>query len=112
MGSLKDQASEVAAEDIRQHKLEDSEVSYLRLLNLALQYHTMGQKMMSGFLYYVASHRLGYKQGVNLQFEFDFNSDSNILMVRLLPANTEEAVAAANKAVQESIDERTKEQGQ
>lgn len=100
MGNLKDQAADVAAEDIQQHKLDDSEVSYLRLLNLALQYHTLGRQIMTGFLYYIASHRLGYKAGVNLQFEFDFDKQDNMLSIRLLPADPAEAAAIANKAAQ------------
>jgi hypothetical protein len=49
MGKLKDEATATATEDIQQHKLTDGEMNYLRLLNIALQYHTMGQKIMSGF---------------------------------------------------------------
>lgn len=87
MGSLKDEQLKNANEDIQQHKLNDPEANYLRLLNIALQYHTMGQKIMSGFLYYVCTTRLGYKDGVNLQFEFNFENQDNVLTVRLLPEN-------------------------
>lgn len=85
MGKLKSEALETNTEDIQQHKLTDSEVNYLRLLNMTLQYHTMGQKILSGFLYYVCTNRLGYKDGVNLQFEFDFGKEDNTLTVKLLP---------------------------
>lgn len=87
MGKLKEEATKTNTEDIQQFKLTDSEVNYLRLLNLALQFHTMGQKIMSGFLYYVATTRLEYKDGVNLQFEFDFEKPDNMLTVKLLPDN-------------------------
>lgn len=83
MGDLKDQAIET--EDVRTHELLDSEMNYLKLLNLALQFHTMGQKILSGFMYYIAVTRLGYKDGSNLQFEIDLNKDDNLLTIRLLP---------------------------
>lgn len=95
MGKLKDEAVKTNSEDIQQHKLNDSEANYLRLLNLSLQYHTLGQKIMSGFLYYICVQRLGYKAGTNLQFEFDFDKPENLLMVKLLPQDMTEAAAAA-----------------
>jgi hypothetical protein len=95
MGKLKDEATTNATEDVQTHKLTDGEMNYLRLLNIALQYHTMGQKIMSGFLYYVCTQRLGYTDGTNLQFELDFDKQDNILTVKLLPMNPAEAAAAA-----------------
>lgn len=85
MGNLKDQALNQSSEDTQSFILNADEVGYLRLLNVALQYHTLSQKIMTGFLYYVATHRLGYKDGVNLQFKFDFADDSNSLEITLLP---------------------------
>lgn len=95
MGKLKEEAKAGTNEDIQQHKLEDGEVNYLRLLNLALQYHTLGQKIMSGFLYYVCTTRLGYTDGTNLQFEFDFDKQDNMLTVKVLPSDPAVAQAAA-----------------
>lgn len=85
MGNLKDEATK--SQNIQQHELAAPEVNYLRLLNIALQYHTMGQRIMSGFLYYVATNRLGYKDGENLKFEFDFQKEDGILTVETLPAD-------------------------
>lgn len=98
MGKLKDEATSNATEDVQQHKLTDGEMNYLRLLNIALQYHTMGQKIMSGYLYYVCTQRLGYKDGTNLQFELDFDKQDNMLTVKLLPINPAEAAAAVDEA--------------
>jgi hypothetical protein len=95
MGKLKDEATTNATEDVQQHKLTDGEMNYLRLLNIALQYHTMGQKIMSGFLYYVCTNRLGYKDGTNLQFEVDFDKTDNLVTVKMLPMNAAEAAAVA-----------------
>lgn len=85
MGSLKDQALNNTNEDIKTHELTTAEINYLKLLNLTLQYHTMGQRIMSGFLYYVATARLGYPDGVNLQFETDLNQEKPELTIELLP---------------------------
>lgn len=88
MGELKNKAiNNTSNEDVQEFNLEDSEANLLRLMNLSLQYHTFAQKLMSGFLYYVATHRLGYKEGVNLQFHFDFDKPENILTITLLPAD-------------------------
>jgi hypothetical protein len=87
MGNLKQEALQNTNEDVQQHKLTPPEMNYLRLLNVALQFHTMGQKMLSGFLYYVCTNRLGYKDGVNLQFELDFDKTDDLLTVKLLPAD-------------------------
>lgn len=99
MGNLKDQALKNETEDIQEHKLLDNEANYLRTLNLALQFNTFGEKILSGFLYYVCVQRLGYKEGTNLQFEFDFNKGDNILTVKLLPENPAAAQAAVKPEV-------------
>jgi hypothetical protein len=85
MGNLKDQALNKESEDIKTHELTEQEITYLRLLNLTLQYHTHGAKIMSGFLYYVSTNRLGYPNGTDLQFEIDLDKDDKLLTVKLLP---------------------------
>lgn len=95
MGKLKDEATTTNSEDLQEHKLTEGEANYLRLLNLSLQYHTLGQKIMSGYLYYVCTQRLGYNPGVNLQFEFDFDKPDNILIVKMLPQDPQAAAEAA-----------------
>lgn len=82
---MKDQALNSTSEDIKTHQLAAAEINYLKLLNLTLQYHTMGQRIMSGFLYYVATTRLGYPDGVNLQFEIDLQQKEPELTIKLLP---------------------------
>jgi hypothetical protein len=94
MGKLKDEATANINEDVQQHKLTEGEANYLRLLNLSLQYHMLGQKIMSGFLYYVCRQRLGYAEGVNLQFEFDFDRPDNMLIVKMLPQDLNAAAEA------------------
>lgn len=86
MGTLKDEMLQNGSEDIRQHHLTDGEMAYLKLLTLTLQYHTMAQRIMSGFLYYVAVNRLGYNDSPTtaLQFEIDPTKD-NVLTIKVLP---------------------------
>lgn len=85
MGQLKNQALENKSEDVKSHELTDQEIQYLRLLNLTLQYHTHGAKIMSGFLYYVSTNRLGYPNGTDMQFEIDLEKEDKMLTVKLLP---------------------------
>jgi len=86
MSSIKDKALANDNEDAVKHVLTEAEVNYLKLLNLTLQYHTMGQRIMSGFLFYVATTRLGYAEDSNLQFELDLESEDKVLTVTLMPA--------------------------
>jgi len=95
MGKLRDEAAAKVTEDVQEHKLTDAEMGYLRMLNLSLQYHVYGQKIVSGFLYYICTTRLGYKDGTNLQFELDFDKQDNMLIVKILPDDALEAQAAA-----------------
>lgn len=85
MGNLKKQALTKDSEDVAVHELTSQEYNYIKLLNLTLTYHTMGNKIMSGFLYYISSTRLGYKEGTNLQYEIDFEKDDGMLTVKLMP---------------------------
>lgn len=84
MGNLKKQALESNTEDIQTHELTEQEMIYLRLLNLSLQFHTMSQKIMSGFLYHVCVTRLGYPVNTNLQFEIDLDKEDRKLTVQLV----------------------------
>lgn len=84
MGKLKDEALQTNTEDIKQHQLTDHEAGYLRLLNLSLAYHTLRNDILTYFLMYVSTSRLGYTEGANLQFEFDFDKQDNILTVKVI----------------------------
>lgn len=98
MGNLKKQALANTTEDIQTHVLTPQEMNYVRLLNMTLTYHTHGTKIVSGFLYYVSTTRLGYKNGVNLQFEIDLDKDDNLLTVKLLPEDVPEPPAPLDKS--------------
>jgi len=93
MGNLKQQALKKDNEDVTTHVLTEQEITYLRLLNLTLQYHTYGQKIMSGFLYYISTNRLGYPHDTNLLFEIDLEKDDKILTVKLLSADIAQSPA-------------------
>ena len=88
MGTLKLQALKKNNEDIVVHELTPQEINYLKLLSLTLQYHTYAQKIMSGYLYYVSTNRLGYANGVDLMFEIDLEKD-NLLTIKLMPPQVE-----------------------
>lgn len=86
MGNLKDKALETS-EDDQEHQLTDKEFNYVKLLNAVLQYNTLKQQIMSGFLQYVATTRLGYPDDANLRFELDLDSDSKILRLSVIPGD-------------------------
>lgn len=94
---MKKQALEKTSEDVATHVLTPQEMNYVRLLNMTLTYHTHGTKIVSGFLYYVSTTRLGYKNGVNLQFEIDLDKDDNLLTVKLLPEDVPESPTPLDK---------------
>lgn len=85
MGDLKKQALAKETTDTQTHELSQQEMNYIKLLNMTLQFHTHAQKLISGYLYYISTNRLGYENGVDLQFELDFDKDDNMLTVKLLP---------------------------
>lgn len=63
------------------HELTEQEYNMLKLMNEALRYNVAGNKITSGFIYYICTSRLGYEAGVDLQFELDFDKDDKILHV-------------------------------
>jgi len=63
------------------HKLTEREFNYLKLLTSALTFHTLKDRLISGYLYYVCSSRFGYSETVNLLFEIDLDSDNAELKV-------------------------------
>lgn len=82
-------AKAAAKTNTQTHELSESEYNMLKLMNVALQYNVAGQKIISGFIYYVCNSRFGYEDGVNLQFEIDFDKDDKQLLVTTLPAVVE-----------------------
>lgn len=85
MGKLRDEALKKDSEDVKSFSLTDEEINYIKLLNMVLTYHTFGNKILSGFLYYVSTNRLGYPSGTDLQFELDLEKEDNMLTIKLLP---------------------------
>ena len=77
MGKIKD------AE--KKHILTEREFNYLGLLNSALGLHTLKDRIISGFLYYVCTTKFGYAEDVNLLFEIDLDADTRELKVREIP---------------------------
>lgn len=63
------------------HELTEQEYNMLKLMNEALRYNVAGSKIISGFIYYICSSRLGYEDGANLQFEIDFDKEDKLLKV-------------------------------
>jgi hypothetical protein len=86
MGDLKKKAQAATTnEDVQEHALTAGEVNYLKLINMTRPYYTLSQDLASGFMYYVATTRLGYKDGASLQFEVDLGVDEPKMTVTLMP---------------------------
>lgn len=68
MGKVKNNESKT-------YTLTDREFNYLKLLAICLNYNTAQEKIISGFLSYVAHNRLGFEEGTDLQFEIDLDKD-------------------------------------
>jgi len=71
--------------NVKTHVLSEREVNYLKILNLALSYNVLKDKIFSGFLYEVCSLKFGYPENVNLVFEIDLEDEANELKVTEVP---------------------------
>lgn len=78
MGKAKNNEAQVS-------ELTEQEFNHIKILQTSLAFHTLKDQIMSGFLYSIANGRLGFKSGVDLQFEIDLESDSRELKVTELP---------------------------
>lgn len=77
------------------HILKKQEFDYLKILNTALTYNVLKDKIISGFLYHVCNARFNYPDDMNLQFEIDLENEAMELKVREIPA----------QAVQQAIEQ-------
>lgn len=91
MSRLKDKIFK--SDDEKTFTLTDYEFNYLKDMQNVLLFHTLRSNLISGFLTYIASTRLGYTQireGYALQYELDLKGDDHTLTVKEVP--TEEAI--------------------
>lgn len=79
------------------HILSEREFDYLKILNLAMHYNVLKDKVLSGYLYYVCTTRFGYAEDTNLQFEIDLDQDTRELKVHELPKEAVEAAIESAK---------------
>lgn len=70
------------SQDIQVHQLKKQEFDYLKILNTALTYNVLKDKIISGFLYTLCNNKFGYPDDMNLQFEIDLEDDKMELRVR------------------------------
>lgn len=77
----------------RKYTLTEYEMNYTRDLNGALQMHVLRQRLVAGFLTYLAHEKMGFtkvKKDHNLEFELELAPESDrVLTVREVP-NREE----------------------
>jgi hypothetical protein len=95
MGKAKQQQEEVQV-----HTLKKQEFDYLKILNTALTYNVLKDKIISGFLYTLCNNRFGYPDDMNLQFELDLEDDKMELKVRQIPQDLVEKAIAQSETVE------------
>ena len=76
------------------HKLNERQFNLLRIMNVALNYNELKNKVISGFLYEVAINDLGYAEGADLGFEIDLDKEDRELIIRIVPT----------EAIQQALD--------
>lgn len=81
MGSIKN-----SSDGPQSHTLTEDEFNYVMNINQAKQSISQEYtRVMSSFLHYVSSSRLGYSPQDDLQFEVDFTDEKRELKVTRLP---------------------------
>jgi hypothetical protein len=68
--------------------LTEYEHKYLQDMQNVLLFHTLRSNLISGFLTYIATTRLGYtelREGYALQYELDIKSEDRMLTVKEVP---------------------------
>jgi hypothetical protein len=73
------------SKDYKIYQLNEKEYNYLKLLNIALMYSILKDKLISGYLYQICHLRFGYKADQNLIFEIDLENDKQELKVTEVP---------------------------
>jgi len=71
--------------NIKIYQLTEREFNYVKLLNIALQFSELKNKIISGWFYYICNSRLGYNENENLVFEIDLEDDKKELKVQIIP---------------------------
>ena len=84
MSNLRKKVLQQDNED-KKFELSTYEFQYLKDMNNVLMFHTLRSNLISGFLTYIATTRLGYtsiREGYALQYEVDTKGNDHTLIVR------------------------------
>ena len=86
--SIKSDA-ENTKDSVKEYQLEEAEFNYLMNINDAKNNNAQEyNRVMSAFLHYIASSRLGYAASTDLQFELDFADEKRNIKVTVLEPET------------------------
>lgn len=102
MSKLRKQLLESREEDNgpKEYTLTDYEFRYLKDMNNCLMFHTLRNQLISNFLTYVASTRLGYQSLPDdkaLQYELDLRGEDHTIKITEVP----KADAVASEEVED-----------
>jgi hypothetical protein len=78
------------------HILTERQFNYVKLLNLALNFNELKNRIISGYFYEVCIN-LGYAPDQNLGFEIDLDKDDRELKVTIVPNDVIEKALDNNK---------------
>lgn len=81
MGNLKNKVLSGKSDGGKEYPLTEYEVNYFKIMNAALQYSTLHDKLMSGYAYTIAQYRLGYNKSDSLIFETDLGKKKPIIKI-------------------------------
>jgi hypothetical protein len=85
-------------DDWKEYELTDREFNLLLIANLALQYNTLKDKIISGILYTICQARFGYSDKINLIFEVDLDlKETDRKTVKVKELSTEDIQAELDK---------------
>jgi hypothetical protein len=67
------------------HDLSERQLNQVRLLNIALNYNELKNRIISGYFYEICINQFGYPEDQNLGFEIDLDSEEPKLKVMIVP---------------------------
>lgn len=78
-----------AKENEQIHKLNERQFYLLKINNIALNYNTLKEKIISGLLYEICINDLGYAENLDLGFAIDLEADTMELTVTVIESEAQ-----------------------
>lgn len=69
--------------EAKKYVLTEEEFNYLKTLAICLTYNIAKDKLISGFLYFIAQLRFGFDKDIDLAFKIDLDGTDRELSIEL-----------------------------